>query len=343
MMAKSKILAGGFLPEIVTKPAQGLLVVVLVALAAQFLSEHYGSPAMLMALLLGIAVNFLAEEPRSRPGVQLASHGVLRVGVALLGARISVDMLRDLGPVVIGCVVLGVLATIAFGVLLARLLRRDADFGLLTGGSVAICGASAAMAIAAVLPQRKDSERDLTFTVLGVTVLSTLAMIAYPILASSFGFDDETSGVFLGGTIHDVAQVVGAGFSVSDETGEVAVLVKLIRVSMLAPVVLLLALRARRTPGEGGMTKDRPTIMPGFLIAFAVLVLANSLGLIPLVVQDALTQLSRWALLVAIAAVGIKTSPRAMLSVGGTAIIMVIAETVFLAVLILVGVTLLRG
>lgn len=101
------------------------------------------------------------------------------------------------------------------------------------------------MAIAAVLPKTDKSERNLAFTVLSVTLLSTVAMIAYPLLASWFHFDALESGVFLGGTIHDVAQVVGAGFSIIPEVGETATLVKLIRVSMLAPVVLIFSLSRR--------------------------------------------------------------------------------------------------
>lgn len=311
---------------------KGFLVSALVAVAAKFLSEHYGAPAMLLALLLGIAMNFLSDDPRTHAGIHFTARTVLRLGVALLGVRVSWEMLRDLGPGVIVCVILGVFLTIGFGVLLARLLGRSTDFGLLTGGSVAICGASAAMAIAAVLPARENDDRDLTFTVLGVTVLSTLAMIIYPVLVQLFGFDAETAGIFLGATIHDVAQVVGAGFSVSDEAGEVAVLVKLIRVSMLAPVVLLLALRVRQALASG--EKHRPKILPGFLLGFAVLALLNSLGVIPDVVRSLLTELSGWALLVAIAAVGIKTSPRSIIAVGGTAIMMIVAETIFLALFV---------
>ncbi|MFT7183481.1 MAG: putative membrane protein YadS, partial [Planctomycetota bacterium] len=151
----------------------GIAVSVVVAAAAKFLSEHYGAPAMLMALLLGIAFHFLAEEGRCAVGIGFTSRAVLRIGVALLGARISVDLLIGLGPELIALVVLGVVATIGFGLLGARLLGRGWRFALLTGGAVAICGASAAMAIAAVLPRNERSERNLIFTVLAVTVLST--------------------------------------------------------------------------------------------------------------------------------------------------------------------------
>ncbi len=323
-----------------TDNGAGFLVSVVVAVTAQFLSEHYGAPAMLMALLLGIAFHFLAEEGRCVPGIAFTSRTVLRIGVALLGARISVELLMGLGAPLILLVIAGVILTILFGLLGSMILGRGWRFALLTGGSVAICGASAAMAIAAVLPKNEHSERNLIFTVLAVTVLSTVAMIAYPIITRALDLNHVDTGVFLGGTIHDVAQVVGAGFSVSNETGEVATLVKLIRVTMLAPVVLVFALviRSYADETEKGDGK-RPPLVPFFVIMFLILAAINSFGLIPEVLQTLLSDLSRWALLISIAAVGMKTSLRTILDVGGQAIILIVAETVFIAGFILLGIS----
>lgn len=330
------------LPNFLTTLAPGFLVSLVLAVAAQFLSDHYGAPAMLMALLLGIAFHFLAEEGRCVDGINVTARQVLRIGVALLGARISVELLVGLGAGLISLVIAGVILTILFGLLGARLLSRGWRFGLLTGGAVAICGASAAMAIAAVLPRNDHSESNLIFTVLAVTVLSTIAMIAYPMITTFAGLDPLQSGVFLGGTIHDVAQVVGAGFSISDTVGETATLVKLMRVTMLAPVVLVFSLAIRSRGLDKNVGGKRPPLMPGFVLAFLALAAANSFGLVPKAFADILSDLSRWALLVAIAAVGMKTSLRTILDVGGQAITLIVAETVFLAGFILIGLHLLR-
>jgi uncharacterized integral membrane protein (TIGR00698 family) len=325
-------------PGFVSRMAPGFAVALLVAAAAQFLSEHYGAPAMLMALLLGIAFHFLAEEGRCAPGVALTARTVLRIGVALLGARISVELLIGLGPTLIALVVAGVIATIGFALLASRLLGRGWRFALLTGGSVAICGASAAMAIAAVLPKTERSERDLIFTVLGVTVLSTVAMIAYPVMVDLAGLEPTAAGVFLGGTIHDVAQVVGAGFSISEEVGETATLVKLIRVTMLAPVVLVFALAVRAMEPEGADAGGgRPPLVPFFVLMFLLLATLNSVGLVPAVARELMSDLSRWALLTAIAAVGMKTSLRTMFDVGGQAAALIVAQTIFIGGFILLG------
>jgi len=185
-------------------------------MAATFLSEHYGAPVMLFALLLGMAFNFLAKDSQCRAGVAFTSSAILRIGVALLGAKITADAVLKLGYGPLLLTVLGVSLTIGFGMLLARQMGLKRDFGLLTGVSVGICGASAALAIASILPRGKDgiSERDTIFTVLGVTTLSTLAMVAYPIIATLLEFDDLKAGMFLGATIHDVAQVIGAGYTI---------------------------------------------------------------------------------------------------------------------------------
>ena len=315
----------------------GVVMSILVAVAAQFLSEHYATPAMLLALLLGIAVSFLGEEGRTVDGIAFSARTLLRIGVALLGVRISMSLMAGLGMELIILVIAGVVLTIGFGLLIARLFGHKWRFAFLTAGSVAICGASAAMAISAILPRDERSEERLIFTVVGVTVLSTIAMIAYPILVKALGMDDISAGVFLGGTIHDVAQVVGAGFTISEQAGDTATLVKLFRVAMLAPVVLVASILIRSF-AEHDEIGSRPPLLPTFVLGFLALATLNSFGLIPAVVGDFLSQASRWLLLTAIAAVGMKTNLRQVLSVGGAAIALIVVETIFIAGLILAGI-----
>ena len=158
---------------------------------------------------------------------------------------------------------------------------------------MAICGASAALAISAVLPKGENHERDTVFTVIGVTALSTIAMIVYPLIIALFHLDHAAIGVFLGGTIHNIAQVVGAGFSISEETGTVATFTKLLRVAMLLPVVMILSFvfHAHNSAKAG-------RLLPGFLVVFAVLVAINSLGIIPTPVLAALKGISHYHVLV---------------------------------------------
>ncbi|MEM7269279.1 MAG: putative sulfate exporter family transporter [Pseudomonadota bacterium] len=312
----------------------GVLVAVLITLAAQFISEHYGAPAMLMALLFGIALNFLSKDEHTKAGIAFTASTVLRIGVALLGARVSVDMAASLGWSAVLIVVGSVLATIAFGMAVARTLGHGPRFAFLSAGAVAICGASAAIAISAILPRDERTQERLIFTVAGVTVLSTAAMILYPIFSDLLAFDERLSGIFLGATIHDVAQVVGAGFSVSESTGETATVVKLIRVSMLAPVIFcaVLVIRWLNVSVDKG---DRPPLVPWFVGGFVLLAALNSLELLPKTAVSVMSEASGWALLSAIAAVGVRTSLEEVFHVGGRAIALLVIETIFLACVII--------
>ena len=316
----------------------GLLAAATIALASTWLSQHYGAPVMLFALLFGMAFHFLHEEGSCIAGIEFSSKAVLRLGVALLGARITAAQILGLGVMPIATVVVGVCTTIGVGYLAARVLRQSRSFGILSGGAVGICGASAALAIASVLPRHPNSERDTILTVVTVTALSTLAMILYPLIAVGVGLDHVRAGIFLGGTIHDVAQVVGAGYTVSPQTGDVATYVKLLRVTMLLPVVFALAFFAARGAAQAGA---RPPI-PLFLLGFAALVAINSFGLLPKWSTEAANEVSRWCLVTAIAALGMKTSFKTLIAVGWRPVAVMIVETVWLAGLVMAAVMVFR-
>ncbi len=309
----------------------GVLISATVAVAAMFLSEHYRASAMLFALLLGMSLNFLSQEGKCVEGIQTSATLVLRIGVALLGLRISVGQVADLGLYTVLLVVAAVTLTIALGVVLARLCSLDTRFGVLTGGAVAICGASAALALSAVLPRNEHSDRDLSVAVIGVTAFSTIAMIAYPIVIAGFGMDHHQSGVFLGATIHDVAQVVGAGYSVSTETGDTATIVKLLRVAMLLPVVFLVSLATRLHVGAASRSEP---LLPWFAVVFAALVLVNSSGWVPAPVTQFADEASRWCLVTAIAAIGMKTSLKELVVIGPRPVLLMVLQTLLLAGLV---------
>lgn len=318
----------------------GLMIAWVIALASQFISEHYGAPAMLLALLFGISLNFLGDHPECSEGVSFGARSVLRLGVALLGLRISFDMIWTLGWPVVGLVVAMVPLTIAFGLIVSQFFGFKFRFAFLSAGAVAICGASAAIAIAAILPKDAKSEDRLVFTVVGVTLLSTFAMITYPIFSQYVGFNDQTAGIYLGATIHDVAQVVGAGFSISPEAGETATLVKLLRVAMLAPVIVFasLLLRGRADPATDN---ERPPVIPVFVLGFLALATLNSAMVLPEVLLTFVATGSQWLLLTAIAAVGLKTKPAEVLKVGRAAAGLLVVETLFLAVFVAVALSVL--
>ena len=325
----------------------GTLLACVVAMAATLVSTLHGGPQLLYALFFGVAFHYLSTDPKAKPGIEFCSRNVLRLGVGLLGARITASQIAGLGWSTAAIVIVAVVTTLLIGYFLGKRLGLNRAQGVLSGGSVAICGASAALAISSVLPRTKESERFTLMVVVTVTVLSTVAMVVYPLIARAFGLPPELAGLFLGGTIHDVAQVVGAGYMIDHPTGDYATIVKLFRVSMLAVVVVVVSamFKTEREQGErdiaanGGhaAAKTQP-LVPWFLWVFVTLVAINSLGFVPVEVGKGLSDFSRLCLVVAIAALGIKTSFQQLAQAGWRPFTLLLVETVWMAAFVLVAI-----
>ena len=311
----------------------GVLACGVVAAAATFLSQHYGAPVMLFALMLGMAMNFLSADGPCKPGIEFTSRQVLRWGVALLGLRITAAQVAALGWHPVLMILVSVVLTIGLSMIVARLMGFNVLFGLLSGGATAICGASAALALSAALPAHPLKERATLFTVVGVSALSTFTMIVYPMLARALGLDEHMAGIFLGATIHDVAQVVGAGYGMSQGVGDTATLVKLMRVATLLPVIMFAVMFTRAAGKNAG--GPRPPLLPWFAVAFAALVALNSTGWLPKAVTVTGTQVSSWFLVAAMAGIGMKTQLGELVTVGLKPVVLMVGETVFLAALVL--------
>ena len=322
--------------------APGVASTLIVALAATYLSDHYHAPPVIFALLLGMALNQLSAEARYAPGINVSARTLLRISVALLGLRITFGQIGELGWSTAAMVMVTVPLTIGFGWVLARIMKLDGRYGVLSGGAVGICGVSAALAIAVAWP-RKDSERDTVVVIACITTYSTIAMVLYPALIAHLHLDPLQTGRFLGGSIHDVAQVVAAGYATSPLSGDSATIVKLMRVAMLLPVVLIITMVAARGTEKNGLTENKIALLPGFLIGFVVLAALNGFSLVAKPIASVLTEASKWLLVISVAALGMKTSLREMMAVGATAIALIAAETIFLALLVLSWITLVGG
>jgi uncharacterized integral membrane protein (TIGR00698 family) len=327
----------------------GILLAATVAMAATLVSTLHGGPQLLYALFFGVALHYLSADAKAKPGIEFCARNVLRLGVGLLGARITAAQIVGLGWTTAAIVVGAVVTTLLIGYALAKRLGMSRAEGTLSGGSVAICGASAALAISSVLPRTKDSERFTLMVVVTVTVFSTIAMVLYPLIARAWGLPPELAGLFLGGTIHDVAQVVGAGYTIDTATGDYATIVKLFRVSMLAVVVVIVSAlfkaereRAERewqAAGGAGAVKPQP-LVPWFLWVFLALVVVNSAGWLPTEVAQGVSAVSRLCLVVAIAALGLKTSFAQLAKAGWQPVTLLLIETVWMALFVLAAIAL---
>jgi uncharacterized integral membrane protein (TIGR00698 family) len=288
--------------------------------SAPYVARALAIPAMVIALFIGIALNAIARRPTFEPGITFCVKTLLRWAVALLGLRIALGEIFALGLTTAIVIAAAMAVTLVSGVLFARAFGQNDFYGALAGAGTAVCGASATLATASVLPPYKGKEADTAFVVVAVNALSTLAMVVYPLTCLWLGFSAQATGVMLGGTIHDVAQVAGAGYAVSEPVGNTAIIVKLFRVLLLLPVVLGVGYWF----AQRNAASERAKVpAPVFAFVFLALCIANSFvpaaGTIASIyapVKALLLEFSTWGLLFAIGALGLGTSPTAIGALG---------------------------
>ncbi len=306
----------------------GLAVAAAATLAAGYLSDHYHAPLTLMALLVGLALNFLSADKKLLPGLGFASRTLLRIGIVLVGARVTFSQMVELGPIAFIAIVIILAATIMAGVAAARSLGYDAPFGVLAGGAVAICGASAALALATVLGERRISQAQLTLVLVGISAASSFALFFYPILAHQLHLSDTHAGFMLGASIHDVAQALGAGYAFSEPAGQIATIVKLTRVALLAPVMAVVALMFP----DKSQSKARTAILPWFVIGFFILAAVHSTVALPPIVGTWAQNGAAILLACSVTATGIRAPMGSLLKSGPRPmLIIVIASLVALS------------
>ena len=313
----------------------GLTVALLATLAAGSLSQRYGAPLTLMSLLIGLALNFLSVDRRLTPGLTLASRELLRWAIVLVGARITYAQIAALGPEALGMVVITVIVTIGAGVLAARALGFSSAYGVLSGGAGAICGGSAAMALSATLGERRVRQAELTLVLVGISAMSSLALVLYPPVAHALGFSDAQAGYFLGGSVHDVAQALGSGYAYSPEAGETATIVKLARVALLAPALGLVALFFPSQLEITGGKRAAP-VVPWFVVGFFLVAGVNSTGIIPVAASHFAAESAAMMLAVSVAATAIRSPLAEIMKTGPKPLIVIAAATLTSFVLALV-------
>jgi uncharacterized integral membrane protein (TIGR00698 family) len=302
--------------------APGLVVVLLGTLAAGFLSERFGAPLTLASLMVGLALNFLSADKRLTQGLTFASGPLLRWGIVLVGVRITFGQIVALGPEALIAVVCIVALTMGAGVVVARWLGFDTAFGLLAGGSVAICGGSAAMALATTLGDKRIGQSQLTLVLVGISAMSATAMALYPILAHLLHLSDLRAGFLFGASIHDVAQSLGAGYSYSTGAGQIAAIVKLTRVALMAPVLAVIGAFFPR----GGERRGVPGL-PWFVIGFFVMAGFNSIGALPPIFAVGVERTATGFLAAAVTATGIRSPIGHLLEGGPRPLVVILTAT----------------
>ena len=298
----------------------GITAAAALAQAAAWIAGGLGDPlarnpvlvAMLFGLLLG---SCFACPPLLRPGLDFTKRQLLRLGVMLLGFRITVALLVDLGPVPITIAAIELIVVLlVVRVIATRVFKLDSGLALLIAVGAAVCGAAAILSVAAMTKAR---EQHAGFAITLVTVMGTLALLLYPVafLAGWMpGLDDRAFGVTVGASIFELAQVYGASYAVSEGALNAATLVKLSKVVMLIPLLAVLAmLRARSAKGRSDARIPVPWFVVGFL---AVLMLNSSITLHPQVRQLILS-VDQFLFLMVMVALGLTTPVAKLREAGG--------------------------
>jgi uncharacterized integral membrane protein (TIGR00698 family) len=273
-----------------------------------WVKAHLHVSALLLVILLGMALKSVIPIPAPAvPGVRMAQRPVLRWAVAGLGFRLSLAELWKIGAPALGVVVISTAAALMFGYWVARRFGAGEKLALLLGVGGAICGASAVVAADSVVQGEK---RDSALALGIITLLGTIGIVVYPLIGRSLGMSEFLYGVWDGASLHEMAQVVAAGFGRSEEAARVATVVKLARIALLAPVVLILSawLRKRSVAQHGdvpGVAHVAP--VPWFLVLFVAFALINSSGLLPSAWLEPVRRADLWLLCVGMAGVGLQT------------------------------------
>jgi uncharacterized integral membrane protein (TIGR00698 family) len=299
-------------------------------------------PVMLLAIIIGLLLHGLNSVSILKDGINWSSRGLLYTGVALMGLRIDLTDLSQVGFMAPLFVILTLITTLLVGYAIARALGQSKDFSILMSGAVGICGVSAAAAICSALEDNPLRDAQLAITVAGITVLSTLAMLLYPFISNALNLNILESGIFMGGGIHNVSQAVGAGYAVSNEAGDLAVIFKLIRVSMLLPVIIIISLvwgKGSSTPYPNVRSKLKASTPP-FLVVFCLLALLSCLNIVPDLAKNAGNISAHWALIISLVAIGIKTDTRLVMKVGVMPLTIMTLTTAFMGAMLLIGISL---
>jgi uncharacterized integral membrane protein (TIGR00698 family) len=285
----------------------GLGLCVLIGSIAVILAPHIPIGAVAIAIILGMLVNNLFKPGNIfKSGINLSEKHILAIAIALMGVNLNFLILRELSYKTIFLIMAAIAITILSSLIAAKILKFSEKFALLLGIGSGVCGSSAIAATEQIIGA-KEEEVGLSIAI--VNFLGTLGIFLLPIIGSTLlKFSDINSGILIGNTLQAVGQVTAAGFSISEVTGQTATIVKMGRILMLTPIMLffIFSNRISGSPSQNTDTKTRG--IPIFIVGFILFSLIPTFGLLPVENIELISAISKYALIVAMAGVGLKIS-----------------------------------
>ena len=334
--------SGMTLAQLAQRRARAVAPGLALALAVAFLATGLSALTprvigpVLIAVMLGLAASNVLRLPGLlAPGLSFSVERVLRIGVVLLGARLSLGDVLSLGSMALWIAVICMTVAFLTVALLARLLRVPTRLAVLLGVGTAVCGNSAIMAASPVI---NSDDREIGFAIGTITLFGTTSLLLFPLVGRMLDLPDEVFGFWVGLAINDTSQVVAAGAAYSPRALEVATVVKLVRNALMAPLIVLIAwwsIRSRvRTAGADGEVRAAAfEAFPVFVLGFLAVAALSSFGVISERVSSLAGDASSFLIVTAIAAVGLTTNLREIRSVGPRPVLVALGATAVLAVL----------
>lgn len=282
----------------------GILFSTLIALTGMFFSELIPLGSVTLAILIGIIIrNTVPLSEVFRPGISFSEKKILAYAIALLGFSLDYRIFAALGVETLFIIFLGVPFTILTALALGRAFGLTRETSLLLGVGNGICGSSAIAAAQTVIQTEEES---VGVSVATINLLGAIGIFLLPSLCLLLpGLGEQQQGILIGNTLQAVGQVSAAGYSVSDAVGETATIVKMGRILLITPVVMILAAGRKGRVSEG---KPAGVNIPGYLVFFLLFSLVNSTGILPPEITSGLSQASKYLLTIAMAGIGLSIS-----------------------------------
>ena len=307
----------------------GILCASVIAVAAQYIADilpiHLIS-ASVIAMFIGMGVNALLKQKSALvPGVTFTSKRLLKLAIILLGASLNLRTIMQVGYMSLIIMVFTLAACFGIGHFVGKALKLNWKMSNLISAGTGICGGSA---IAAIAPVIEAADLDIAFAMSATFLFDMVMVVLFPFMGQSLGLSDAAYGLWSGTAVNDTSSVVAAGYAFSEAAGDFAVMVKLTRTLSIIPVVIIFSLiHVRVKQKEEGISSKAhfgaslKKAFPAFILGFLALAAVNSIGLIPAVVSSSMKSVSKFLMVMALAAIGLNTSFKDMKKGGGRAML----------------------
>lgn len=297
----------------IKKYIKGFLLISFIVFVSSFLSNYIYIGSISISIILGMIVSYFLRLDKSfRYGIDFSEKNLLGVAIMLMGATLNLSVLSTIDIEIIFIIVSVVLVAIISSIIIGKIVNIPNSLSILIGIGNAVCGSSAIVGASSIIKSKKE---EIALSISIINLLGTLGIFLLPLLIDIFFTGDINNiGIIIGSTIQAVGQVTATGFIMGNNIGEFAVIIKMIRILMLGPILIFLSFIFSLSTNK--FSKNKSFVIPPFIIGFTLLVVMATFNLIPLFLIPIIKISSKYALLFAMAAIGLNISFKSILGLG---------------------------